>query len=95
MAWLLIEGTGLIQMERIIAVGKADAAPLQRLLKMAAPDRVLTLTGGEKRRSILFLDSGHLVVTPLPVSVLAARLRGERAVSRQGKQRGETAKQCI
>ena len=80
MNWLELADTGLVRPERIVAVGPADAAGMARLLRVTPQDRIVVLTGGRKRRSVLVLDSGHVVVTALTVEEIrdwAARAGGQ------------------
>lgn len=72
--WAEIEQSGLVNMQRIVAIGRADSAPIQRLIQQTSPDRIVKLTGGRRRQSVLVLDSGHLVITAVCVDVLLKKL---------------------
>ncbi len=62
---------GLITLDRIVAVARANSAPVKRLLEAAGPARVLNLTYGEPRQSVIVLDNGYLaVVTPTPETLM-------------------------
>lgn len=65
MSWITIDDGGLLAAERIIAVVMVDAAPIRRMLRMLPPEKVVTVTGGRKRKTAVLFDSGHLVVTSL------------------------------
>lgn len=67
MNWLSLAETGLVALGRVVAVGPADSGGMARLLRTLPDDRIIVLTGGRKRRSVLVLDSGHVVVTALTV----------------------------
>jgi regulator of extracellular matrix RemA (YlzA/DUF370 family) len=67
MDWLKIDDAGLVALGRVVAVGPSDSGGMERLLRATPDDRLIILTGGRKRRSVLVLDSGHLVVTALTV----------------------------
>jgi regulator of extracellular matrix RemA (YlzA/DUF370 family) len=74
MHWIDVdEDRGLIIVERIVAVGRADAAALRRLVAQTPESHIVDLTGGSKRQSVVVLDSGHVVLTAL--SVFDVRLR--------------------
>lgn len=66
--WLAIGEAGFIQRERIVSIAPATTAPLRRLLKATPLDRVVILTGGQKRQTAVLLDSGHLVLTALSLA---------------------------
>lgn len=75
MAWLTIDDVGAVDAGRVTAVMRADTGGAARLLRVTPPARVVALTGGRKRRSLLVLDSGHVVVTALTVEEVVERLR--------------------
>ncbi len=63
--WLAVGEIGFIQQARIVSIAPANTAPLRRLLKATPPDRVVVLTGGQRRQTAVLLDSGHLILTAL------------------------------
>lgn len=65
---------GFIVGDRIVAAGRADAAAMRRLVNAAATDQVIILTGGDRRQTVVVLDSGHLVVTALSLNQLERAL---------------------
>jgi regulator of extracellular matrix RemA (YlzA/DUF370 family) len=65
--WLDIAGQGAVAVDRVVAVARVESAAGRRLLAATPLERVVTLSGGKKRLSLLVLDSGHLVLTPLSV----------------------------
>jgi regulator of extracellular matrix RemA (YlzA/DUF370 family) len=71
MDWLMIDDVGLVAARRVVAMARTDAGGVARLMRDTPPERVIILTGGRKRRSVLILDSGHLVVTALSIAQLA------------------------
>ena len=70
MSWLSIEKEGIIATHRIVAVGLIESAPIRRLIQTTEETHIVILTGGRKRRSVLILDSGHVVITALTIAVL-------------------------
>jgi len=74
MQGLLIDDQGLVIVERIVAVGPAESAPMRRLLAALPLTKVINLTGGQRRQSVLILDSDHVVITPLSVAEVEAAL---------------------
>ncbi len=71
---IMLDGIGYVSAARVIAIGKAGSAPLRRLLAALPPEKVVVLTGGRRRQSVMLLDTGHAVVTALPVGELRAQL---------------------
>jgi regulator of extracellular matrix RemA (YlzA/DUF370 family) len=48
---------------------------MRRLLAALPRDKVITLTGGRRRMSVILLDTGHAVITALHVADLQAQLQ--------------------
>lgn len=68
--WIRIGDRGLIMIARIVAVGRADAAAIRRLVGTTPMERIVDLTGKEKRLTVISLDSGHVVLTPLSIDAI-------------------------
>lgn len=64
-----------IARERIIAVVSPDSAPIKRMVQEAR-DRSMLIdaTFGRKTRTVLIMDSDHVVLSGLPLEKLAPRL---------------------
>jgi regulator of extracellular matrix RemA (YlzA/DUF370 family) len=60
-----IPGQGFVMIQRIVAVAPATSTPIKRFLKLQSADKLLLLTGGKRRQSIIVLDSGHVLITSL------------------------------
>lgn len=73
--WLQVGELGLVAGGRVVAVGPAESAAMLRLLRVVTADRIVVLTGGRRRRTVLVLDSGHLVVTAMSLDEAAEWLR--------------------
>ncbi|MCP4425330.1 MAG: DUF370 domain-containing protein [Chloroflexi bacterium] len=78
-------GDGLITIERIVAVGLATAAPMKRLIREASATKVIVLTGGRKRETAVALDSGHVVITAVPLAEFKRRLEEIRREKGEGR----------
>lgn len=76
MKWLVV-ADGVIALDRIVAVGRVESAPTKRLLAVVPPTRVVVLTGGRRKETVVFLDSGHAVITAVSLDKLKQQL--ERA----------------
>lgn len=60
---LLLGHGGSINMSRVIAIAPAKSDPVRRLVKETEPGKVLNLTYGYPRRSIIILDNGYVVLS--------------------------------
>jgi regulator of extracellular matrix RemA (YlzA/DUF370 family) len=64
---------GFVAPERVIVAGRWESAPVRRAVhKAKAEGRLIDLTYGRACKWVIFLDTGHLVLTsvPMPVAVL-------------------------
>ena len=65
----------IVALNRALAIMSPDSAPIKRLIQEARDKSVLIdLTYGRKTKSVLVLDSGHLVLTALQPETIAGRL---------------------
>ena len=64
---------GVVAADRIVVVAQASSAPIRRMVEAVGRERVVDLTFGQPRRSVLVLDSGHVVAASLtPEELLRA-----------------------
>ncbi|MEB2345567.1 MAG: DUF370 domain-containing protein [Deltaproteobacteria bacterium] len=78
-ARLLNVGYGnLVASGRIVAIVAPGASPMRRLRREASNrGKLVDATEGRRTRSILVLDSDHVVLSAIHPETLAARLRGD------------------
>ncbi len=70
----------ILNAERIVAVIGSDSAPSKRLIQDAKDmGRAIDCTSGRKTRSILVMDSDHVILSAIQTETLAARLTGDGA----------------
>lgn len=68
----------IINAERIVAVIGSDSAPSKRLIQDAKDmGRAIDCTSGRKTRSILVMDSDHVILSAIQTETLSARLANE------------------
>ena len=68
----------LVNASRIVAVVSSDSAPVKRLLRDAEDrNQLVDATFGRKVRTVLVMDSGHVVRCALQTETLASRLEEE------------------
>ncbi len=65
----------LISTQRLIAVVSPDSAPIKRMVSEARERSMLIdATFGRKTKTVLIMDSDHVVLSGLPIEKLAPRL---------------------
>ncbi len=66
--------------QRVIAVVSPEAAPVRRMIQDARDaGRVIDATCGHRTRSVLVMDSGHVVLSPLVPETIAGRMDDGRS----------------
>lgn len=70
-----IGGGNVAAAERVLAVASADSAPIRRMMQEAR-DRAMLVDccAGKKCRSVLIMDSDHIVTSALEVAVVRKSL---------------------
>ncbi len=69
-----------VNAHRVVAVIKPDSAPVKRMVNEARERGLLvSATQGRKARSVVVMDSGHLVLSLHATEALAGRLAGQQA----------------
>ena len=68
----------MISAARVVSVVSPDSAPIKRLIR-EAEDRGLLVnaTYGRRTRSVVIMDSKHVILSAITPEKLAARLDGE------------------
>lgn len=76
----------MVSAERTVAVVSPDSAPIKRLIR-EAEDRGLLVnaTYGRRTRSVVIMDSKHVVLSAIVPEKLAVRLDGEYDIGSAGK----------
>jgi regulator of extracellular matrix RemA (YlzA/DUF370 family) len=69
----------LVPATRIVAVLQPGSSPVKRLREEAAKaGRLLDATQGRRTRSVVVLDSDHVVLSAVQAQTLALRMIGEQ-----------------
>lgn len=56
----------IVNMDKVIGIIRADAAPIKRMVQIAKDDnQAVDATCGRKTKSVLVMDSGQLVLSAL------------------------------
>ena len=65
----------MVAADRIIAVVAPDSAPARRMVQDARDTgRVIDATSGRRTRSVIIMDSDHIVLSPLQPETVAGRM---------------------
>ena len=74
----------LVAAGRLIAVVSPDSAPIKRMIQEGR-DRgmLIDATYGRKTRSVVIMDSDHIVLSAIQPDTVAARLNGKEAVEEE------------
>ena len=65
----------MISAEKIISIVSPESAPIKRMIQEARDNgRAIDATHGRKTRAVIFMDSGHIILSSLVAETLAARL---------------------
>ncbi|MBE6639443.1 MAG: DUF370 domain-containing protein [Ruminococcaceae bacterium] len=74
----------LVAAERIVSAATPDAAPIKRLIQDAKEScRAVDLCCGKRCRTVLILDSGHVVLCALTIETIGGRLAGEDSAEKE------------
>ncbi|MDD6763747.1 MAG: DUF370 domain-containing protein [Clostridiales bacterium] len=72
----------MVSANRVISVISPDSAPIKRLIREAEDRGILVnATYGRKTRSVVVMDSGHIILSAIIPDKLAQRLDGEYELS--------------
>jgi regulator of extracellular matrix RemA (YlzA/DUF370 family) len=67
-----------INKERIVAVVSPNSAPIRKLKELLKEEgKIIDVTQGRKTRSIIIMDSGHIMLSGIAVETIAERINNE------------------
>ncbi|MCQ2458829.1 MAG: DUF370 domain-containing protein [Ruminococcus sp.] len=67
----------MVAAERIISLISPDSAPIKRLIQESRDTGMaIDATYGRKTRTVIIMDSGHVVLSAIVTDTLAARING-------------------
>lgn len=68
----------LLSAERVIAMISPDSAPVKRIIQDSREKGMLVdATYGRKTRTVIVIDSGHVILSALQPETVASRISGE------------------
>ena len=80
MAHLINIGFGnMVNGDKIISMVSTDAAPIKRMIQNARDEgRAVDATCGRRTRTVLVMESSHLVLSALTTETIAARCQNRK-----------------
>ena len=68
----------MVSADKIVALVGFDSAPSKRLVQDSKDGgRAIDCTGGKKTKTVIIMNSGHVILSSLETEKLAARVAGE------------------
>lgn len=68
----------MVSAERIIAAVSPESAPIKRITQVAKEDkRLIDATCGRKTKTVIIMDTDHVILSALPPETVASRLGGK------------------
>lgn len=85
---LLNVGFGsLVSAERLVAVIGSESAPVKRMIQDAREaGNLIDATYGRRTRSVLIMDSSHIILSALQPETLAGRMGDQEAENQKGEE---------
>jgi len=74
---------GVIDAHRILAILSARSTPTKRLLAKTDPNRILNLTYGYPRESVILLEGGYFAIVTQTIEQLSHILESQRIDSHE------------
>jgi regulator of extracellular matrix RemA (YlzA/DUF370 family) len=74
----------MVSTERLVAIVSPDSAPIKRMIQEGRDRGVLIdATYGRKTRSVVIMDSDHIILSAIQPDTVAARLNGKEVVEEE------------
>lgn len=66
----------VVSSEKVVAVISSESAPIKRIISEAREDkRLIDATFGRRTRSVIVMDSDHVILSPVQAETIAERLK--------------------
>lgn len=77
----------VVASSRILAVISPDSAPIKRIMQ-EAKDRGMLIDAsfGRKTKSVLIMDTDHVILSSIPPETVRARLEGKAVAEHEGEE---------
>ena len=68
----------IVVASRIVAIVSPESAPIKRIVQEAKENKnIIDATSGRKTRSVIIMDSGHIILSAIQPETVASRLDKE------------------
>ena len=68
----------IVSAERIISIVSPESAPIKRIVQEAKDSKIaIDATYGRRTRSVLIMDSGHIILSAFQPETIAGRVNNE------------------
>lgn len=65
----------VVSSDKVVAVISSESAPIKRIISEAREDkRLIDATFGRRTRSVIVMDSDHVILSPVQAETIAERL---------------------
>lgn len=76
----------MVSSERIISIVSPESAPLKRIVQEAKDEkRAIDATFGRRTRSVIMMDSGHVILSAVQPETIAGRLNNNQNELEKGE----------
>ena len=74
----------IVSAERIISIVSPDSAPIKRIVQEAKDSKMaIDATYGRRTRSVLIMDSGHVILSAVQPETVAGRVESDDNVDEE------------
>ena len=75
----------MVNSDKIISVVATEAAPIKRMIQTARDEgKAIDATCGRKTKSVLVMESGHVVLSAMSTETIALRSHTEKQKTKEG-----------
>ena len=68
----------IVSAERIVSIVSPESAPIKRIVQEAKDSKIaIDATYGRRTRSVLIMDSGHIILSAVQPETIAGRVNNE------------------
>jgi regulator of extracellular matrix RemA (YlzA/DUF370 family) len=81
----------ILAMSRAIAIASPNSAPTKRTIHDGRNNgKLIDMTSGRRTKSVIFTDSGHIILAALAPETIAARFKTDRTGASGRSEHSET-----
>ena len=78
MKFINVGFNNMVAAHRVVTLVSPDSAPIKRLIQDAKDDgRVIDVTCGRRTRSVIVMDSDHVILSAIQTETVSNRLNGQ------------------